>query len=218
MKNFFFALITVLLILLVTFAFSSISQNPETKDVSFINEAVKKAKTANKLLIIEFWAPECDPSLKLTEDIFGNDEIREFLDSNFLIVKVSPADPAYFPLWDHFKLNYKSSVIFLDINGNEIDRSVSYDGNREAYLNFLKEVSEGRNLYCQVFMAYKKDSLDIRNNYLLANKFLFRYQVNEAVIRFNKVLSLDPHNKKGLNNECRIKITESENLEKLKSQ
>jgi len=39
-----------------------INQREESKEITFIDDAVKKAKTENKILIIEFWTPECGPS------------------------------------------------------------------------------------------------------------------------------------------------------------
>ena len=209
-KNFIFALILVLLVFVLSLALSSNIAIPEKKELTFINDAVKKAKAANKLLIIEFWAPECIPGTRLKDEIFENEENREFPKNNFLLIKVSPSDSIYSSLFKHFRLVNQCSCIFMDINGNEIDRSVNYDGNRLAYLNFLKEVSEGKNLYCQVFMTYKKDSTDVRTNYLLAKKLLFRYQLKDAVTHFNKVLLLDPHNTRGYNEECKLKIAESE--------
>jgi thioredoxin-related protein len=216
-KNFIIALILVLLILLVSLAFSSNDPTAEKKELTFINSAVKRAKTTNKLLIMEFWAPDCILSTRLKEEVFDNKENMAFLDKNFLLIKVSPSDSVYSLLWKHFRLNNPNSCIFMDINGNEIDRSVNYYS-KDTYLSYLKEVSEGRNLYCQVFMAYKKDSLDIRNNYLLAKKLFFRYQLKDASKHFKKVLSLDPENKKGFNKECRLKIAESERLERLNAQ
>lgn len=208
-KNYIFALILVILILILSLAFSSNNSIPEKKEFTFLNNAVKKAKTTNKLLIIDFWAPECNSSTRLKDEIFENGETREFLTDNFLVFKVSPSDSVYFSLWKHFSLNNQNTCIFMDINGNEIDRSVSYDGNKYAYLNFLKDISEGRNLFCQVFMAYKKDTLDVRNNYLLAKKLLFRDKAKDALNKFNKVISLDPRNAKGYNEECKLKIAES---------
>ena len=110
----------------------------------------------------------------------------------------------------HFNLEYQSSVIIMDKNGNEIDRAVNYDGNRDAYLTFLKEVSEGKNLYSVVFSTYKKDTMNINSNYILAKKLLFRYQVTDAIKHFNRVLLYDPENKSGHNTECKIQIAGSE--------
>jgi tetratricopeptide (TPR) repeat protein len=204
MKKLFCLLYLILLI------FACAKQIPEKQEIKFINNAVKEAKVANKLLIIEFWAPECGPCIRLKHDIFENEKSKPFLNNNFVLVKVSPADSVYKALWEHFNLDYQSSVVFLDMNGNEIDRTVSYDGNREAYLNFLQEITEGKNLFSVVFSTYKKDTLNVTNNYVLAKKLLFRYQLKDAISQYNKVLRLDPDNKSGLKPECMYKIAESE--------
>jgi len=203
MKNLFY------LTVLMSIALGCVNQKPEKKEITFINDAVNKAKTANKILIIEFWAPECGPCIRLKRDIFENEKNREFLNKNFLLVQVSPIDSVYKPLWNHFNLAYQSSIIFMDQSGNEIDRTVSYDGNRDAYLDFIKEVSEDKNLYNELFSIYKKDTMDVESNYLLAKKLLFRYQLKDAIKLYNKVLLLDQENTKGFNPECKFKIAES---------
>ena len=126
----------------------------------------------NKLLIIEFWTPECGLCMRLKQDIFENENNSEFLNTNFVLVKVSPADSVYRPLCKRFNLRYQSTVIFMDKNGNEIDRTANYDGNKDAYLNFLNEVSEGRNLYSIVFLTYKKDTLNVTSNFILQKTFI----------------------------------------------
>ena len=204
MKNLFY----LLSLLVITFA--CVYQKPENEEIKFINNAVGKAKVANKLLIIEFGAPQCVACLRLKHDIFENGENIEFLDKNFVMINVSPSDLVYNAMCKHFNLEYQSSVIIMDKNGNEIDRAVNYDGNRDAYLTFLKEVSEGKNLYSVVFSTYKKDTMNINSNYILAKKLLFRYQVTDAIKHFNRVLLYDPENKSGHNTECKIQIAGSE--------
>lgn len=209
MKNLFY-LLSIFLI-----AFACAYRQPEKQEIKFISGAVKEAKIAKKLLIIEFWAPECGPCIRLKHDIFENENYSEFLNKSFLLVKVSPADSVYKPLWKHYNLEYQSTVIFLDMNGNEIDRTVSYDGNRDAYLNFMNEVSEGVNLYSVVLSTYNKDTMNVNSNYVLAKKLMFRYQVKDAVNHFNKVLLYDQDNKFRHNPECRFRIAD---LEKFKAE
>jgi thioredoxin-related protein len=204
MKNIFY----ILSVLLITIA--CIYQKPENAEIKFLNNAVGMAKAANKLLIIEIWAPDGEPGVRLKHDIFENEKNREFLSENFLSLKVSPDDSVYNPLLKHFNLENQSSVIIMDKNGNEIDRTVSYDGNSEEYLQFLLDVSEGRNLYSVVFSTYKKDSLNVNSNYVLAKKLLLRHQLIDAIKHFDRVLQFDPENKFGHNPECILKITGSE--------
>jgi thioredoxin-related protein len=202
MKNLFYFLTLASLLI------SCVSQNAEKKEITFINNAVNKAKADNKILIIEFWAPECSSCIKMKHEIFENEKTSEFLNKNFVVVPVSPADSIYKSLWKHFNLVYTSSIIFMDKNGNEIDRTISYDGNRDAYLSFLKDVSEGRNLYSEALSTYKKDTMDVSASILMAKKLFFRYQLKEAIKQYNKVLLLDQENTKGFNPECKFKIAE----------
>jgi thioredoxin-related protein len=189
-----------------------ISQKPEKQEIKFINEAVAKTKNSGKLVIIEFWDPECSSSVRLKDEIFENSRTNQFLNDNFILAKVSPDNPLYEPLWKHLRIEYRNSILILDQNGNEIERTVSYDGNKEAYLKFLKEVSNGKNLYSVVFLAYKKDTLDVLNNYLLANKLLLRYSLKDAIKQYNKVLLYDKHDLLGLNQECKLKIGECRSI------
>jgi len=203
MKKLFYVLYVLLLMI------ACMSQRPEKQEIRFINEAVGKAKILNKLLILEFTAPENEASIRLKEDIFENADCNVFISDNFTVVPVSPSDPVYKLLWNHFKLENQCSAIILDQNDNEIDRTVSYSNNREAYLNFLKDVSQGKNLYSIVLAAYEKDSLNVLNNYLLAEKLIFRNQIKEAIKHYNNVLIYDPGNGLGLNRKCRLKIAEN---------
>lgn len=203
MKKLFYVIYVLLLMI------ACISQRPEKQEIRFINEEVSKAKSLNKLLILEFTTPECKACIGLKEDIFENKENAAFLNDNFLVVSVISSDPVYKLLYDHFNLENQSSVIILDQNGNEIERTVSYNKNRKAYISFLKNVSVGKNLYGIVRAAYEKDPLDVQNNYLLAEKLMIRNQIKEAIIHYNHVLIYDRDNKLGLNAECRLRIAES---------
>ena len=206
MKKLFYIFYLLLIML------ACISQKPEKQEIKFINEAVAKTKNSGKLVIIEFWAPDCGTSLRLKDEIFENAKTSQFLNDNFYLIKVSEDNPLYEPLWKHFSLEQRNSVIILDQNGNEIERTASYDGNKDAYIKFLREVSNGKNLFNLVLSAYKKDTTDILNNYLLANKLLLRYSVKDAIKKYNNVLVFDTHDLLGLNRECRFKIDECRSM------
>lgn len=209
MKNILF----VLSIILVTFGCSQ--QTSDNKEVKlFLRDAIDKANTLDKTLIIEFWAPECGPCIRLKRDIFENEKTKDLLSTNFYLVQVSPADSIYKKLWNHFHLAYQSTIIFFDKSGNETDRTVSYDGNRDLYINFLKDIASGQNLYIDIYSNYLKDSSVVKINYLLANKYFFRYQLKDATTQYNKVLVLDPENEFGYNSECMYKIAECDLMQK----
>jgi tetratricopeptide (TPR) repeat protein len=195
------------------------SDNKEVKQ--YLRDAVNKAKAIDKTLIIEFWAPECGPCIRLKRDVFENENTKKLLGDNFFLLQVSPADSIYKKLWNHYHLAYQSTIIFIDKTGDEIDRTVSYDGNRDSYINFLKDVANRKNLFIDVFSSYKRDSSDVKINYMLAGKYFFRYQLKDAIAMYSRVLKIDPENKFGFSSECKYKIAECDlmqrgNLDKMK--
>lgn len=186
----------------------SFNDNKEVK--SYLRDAVNKVKATEKTLLIEFWAPECGPCIRLKKDVFENQDTKELLAKNFYLVQVSPADSIYKKLWNYFQLSYQSTIIFINNNGIEIDRTVSYDGNRDVYINFLNEVAAQQNLFIDIYSTYLKDSTDVKVNYQLANKYFFRYQLQDAIRQYKKVIDLDRGNKLGFSSESKYKIAECE--------
>lgn len=198
-------ILTIFLFPLILF-----SNKEEGKEITFFNNAVQLAKKENKILLLEFWSPTCGPCIKLKRDIFDNIENKELLNKYFLVIKMSPADSLYASLFKHFNLDTQSSVLYFDTNGNEIERTIGYDGEKESYVNFLRDVAGGHNLYKNVLVNYRKDTLNAMSNFLLAKKLSFRYQFEKANKYFNKVLMYDPEDKLGLNAECCFRIAENE--------
>ena len=176
----------------------------------FIMDNVKIANNEDKIFVIEFWAPSCGPCIKLKKDIFENNINKEFVEQHFYVVQLSPADSIYKPLFKHFGLTFQSTVLYFDTDGNEMERTIGYDGNKDGYMTFLNDVIENKNLFGSLLKEYVKDSTDIKINFLLGNKFIQRYQFDDANKHFNKVLLYDSKNTLGLEVESRFKIAEND--------
>jgi len=216
MKNYILLIITSLIIT------SCQKQVEVSTNHPFVNEFIETLKDKNKTLIVEFWSPSCSPCLRLKNEIFENNQSSDFLNENFILLKVSPSDSIYKSLFKYYKLNTQSSVLFFNIDGVEIERSVGYDGNKEAYMSFLKDISKRENLYSNVYKNYIKDTTNLKYNYLLAKKRLLRYENKTAIEHFNYILKYDSDNKHGYHSECLFRIAEYEFLnsgkvEKLKN-
>ncbi len=185
-------------------------QAGETKAETFVKGAARKAAREHKLLAVEFWSPSCGSCMAMKRDFFENKVHSASVHKYFLVTPVSPADSIYQSLWDYYKLEYQSSVIFVDKNGNEIDRTVGYNGDRDAYLDLIKDIARGKNLYKEVLKKYRKDTLSVSNSLLMARKLASRYELEEAGRLYNRILSSDQRNKHGLRAECLFNIAEIE--------
>lgn len=200
--------LTILMILF--FSLMLQSQAGETKDRVFIKNAARTAAKEHKLLAIEFWSPSCNPCIGLKRDIFENIMQVGFVRKYFHLVQVSPADSIHNSLWNYFHLEYQSSVIYLDKNGNEIDRTVGYNGDRDDYMSLMKDIADGRNRYKDVVKKYRRDTLNVLNCCLMARKSASRYELEEAAKLYKRILDSDSANKLGFRDECTFKIAEIE--------
>lgn len=204
MKNYFYIL------MILVFSFVLQSQAGETKERLYVKSAARKAAQEHKLLAFEFWSPSCGSCMAMKRDIFENKIHSSTVEKYFLLVPVSPADSIYNSFWNYFKLEYQSSVIYIDKNGNEIDRTVGYNGDRDGYLKLLKVIAYGKNLYKDVLRKYRRDTLRLSNCLLMARKLAARYELEEAGRLYKRILSSDPADKQRLRAECLFNIAEME--------
>jgi thioredoxin-related protein len=200
--------LTMLMILF--FSFMLQSRAGETKEKLFINDAAREAAKEHKMLVIEFWSLSCNPCMGLKRDIFGNTVQADFVHKYFHVVPLSEADSLYNPLVKYFHLQYQSTIIYLDRSGNEIDRTVGYNGDRDAYESVMNDIAGGKNRYNDIVKKYRRDTSNVMNCCLMARKLASRYELNEAARLYNKILASDPSDKLGLRAECLFKIAEIE--------
>jgi len=187
--------------------FSSILAG-ESKEYLTIKRAAQLAADKKKMLVVEFWAPSCNPCMGLKRDIFDNSFYAEFINKQFHLIKVSPADSVYKPLWKYYNLEYQSTVIYVDAHGNEMDRTVGYNGDRDGYIAVMKEIARRKNLYKDVVRQYRRDTLNVSNGYAMARKLATRYEFHDALKLFQRVLHSDPKNNLGRQAECIFRIAE----------
>jgi thioredoxin-related protein len=209
--------------ILLVFLFPLILQNQdkETNDEIFIKNAAQKTAEEGKSLAIEFWSPSCNPCMALKRDIFENKIQSAFVHKYFSVVQLSPADSTYDSLCKYFNLKAQSTVVYVDKNGNEIDRTVGYNGDKDAYLNIMKEISSGKNLYKDVLKKYYEDTLNAVNCSRMARKSASRYELQKAMNLYKNILDYDQSDTFNLRAECMFKIAEmdlmySGSLEKLR--
>lgn len=194
---------------LVIFLLNSVTIAQET-GVKFyklnLPEAIVKAKGENKIVMIEFWAPSCLPCINLSKYVFQNAEYGEYLNKYLISIKLSPTDKKYNDLWKKYNLVVQSTVVFLNGDGEEIERRCDYDGNSEKYFNFIKDVIAGKNLYSDMLKELKKDSLNVELNYRMGVKCIDRYEYTKANKYLNNVIQSDAEDKSGYLDDSKFRL------------
>jgi tetratricopeptide (TPR) repeat protein len=198
-------------LLYITFFFILFSScKKEQIKVNFVNvsldEAFSKAKTENKLLLVDFFSTTCNPCWKLLKDVFVDPGMSTYINSHFICIKITSEWEDYNTIRKKYNVQGLPTVIFFNDNGEELDRNCGYDGNKESYFKTIQDYFQGENTLTFLKAEYKKDSLSVTNNFNLAMKYINRWEFGHSVPYFKNVLRLDPDDTNGYQEQSRLNI------------
>ena len=89
------------------------------------------------------------------------------------------------------------TVMFLNSEGEEIDRICGWYGDKEAYFQTIQDYANDKNTLGEFIGKFKRDSNNVDVNYQLAMKYVNRWEGERAKPNFEKILMLDPQDTKG---------------------
>ena len=121
-------------------------------------------------------------------DTFSDKHVVDFSQSNFINLKINTDTDEGFQLFKKFHGVSLPTILFLNPDGNEIDRLIGYhDAN--TYLGKINDVVKGVNTldyFLQIYNQYSDSSLISLN---IGNKYLERNLIDDAKPFFYNVLN-----------------------------
>jgi len=143
MKRFQF--ISWIILVLCIFSFSACKTNqgsstPKIKKtgVQFstsdsLSDAIDQAVTEDKLVFIDFYTTWCLPCKLMDEDVFPDRRLGEFMNENFVSVKANAEKGNGITLANLYSINAYPTLLFLDQQGNVLERKIGAAYQREMY-------------------------------------------------------------------------------------
>jgi thioredoxin-related protein len=169
------------------------AQYDDTNNTKEKNEAVtwekeitwlqikKKAKAENKYIFIDCYATWCAPCKMMDKLVFTNDTVSNFLNENFVSVKVqmdtSKHDDESTKVWytdahkinKEFKVNAYPTFLFLSPTGELVHQAVGYYGVQQ-FIGLMAEALNPEKQYFIQMAKYKQGFKDYSKMRDLANK------------------------------------------------
>lgn len=110
-------------ILILQFSFAAkinFIENPQWGDV------LKRAKAENKLIFLDAFAAWCDPCKSMETDVYTNEQVAHFYNTNFISVKYDMEKGEGQVLADKFSIKVYPSLLFLNSEGNVLHKGVGF--------------------------------------------------------------------------------------------
>ena len=118
-------------------------------DMNVIKNAVAKAKSENKIIMVDFWAEWCGNCIEMDKTAWINKEIIEFVDKEIVPVKIDFTDVSsefskkYMKMFEKYSVNNPPMILFIDQDGKVIANKRGLV-EPERMLRKLKKVVENK--------------------------------------------------------------------------
>ena len=177
------------------------------------------ALSGDKIIMIDFYTDWCAPCKLLDSDTFTNEEVIQYVDNNFIPIKINAESEYGMPLYEKFKGTGYPMIIFLDKEKNEIDRFYGFYPPNDFILK-LNNILSGDHTFPDLLTKYKLGDNSSSTIFELAKKYFSRGEYDNALQLYEKVLENKDlsynmfHETNYSIGMIKLKNNESNNLEK----
>jgi tetratricopeptide (TPR) repeat protein len=170
-----------------------------------LSEVMQKAKSENKVLMVDVLTEWCKWCVELDNKVYANPTVYEFANANQLNYKIDAENGEGIDFAKKYKVMGYPTILFLDGNGNEIDRIFGYYPAKDFY-EMMVDYNKGVNTFSSLKAILEKDPNDIPANLKIADKYMSLGETKEAKEHLSKIIEIDPQNLSGKEDDAKFKL------------
>lgn len=170
-----------------------------------LSEVMQKAKSEHKVLMVDVLTDWCKWCVELDNKVYSNPQVYKFANANQINYKIDAEKGEGVEFARKYKIKGYPTVLFLDGDGNEIDRVYGYYPAKDFY-EMMVDYNKGVNTFSSLKAALEKDPDDILANLKIAEKYIALGQNDSAKKYLNKIIEVDPQNLSGKEDDAKYKL------------
>jgi len=145
-----------------------------------------KAIAGSKLIFVKFYTNTWAGCIRLDVETLRNPEVQAFSSEHFISLKYNAKDEVGNQLYKQYNCQYVPHMLFLDSNGNEVDRIIGFLPPTE-YLLRINDIVNKRNTLDDYLRRYKKGEISSEILASIATKYEDRKD-NDKAAKFYSML------------------------------
>lgn len=167
------------------------------------SEILAAAKSEDKIIMADFFTDWCVWCVELDNKVYHNQKAAVYMNEHQINWKTDAEKGEGIDLAAKYKVNGYPTIIFLDSDGNEIDRIVGYFP-AESFLKHVIDINERNNLTGDLIKDYNANPDGLDANYKLGMKYFDSGDMENAEKNISFVLSHADKNS-DMYTECLLK-------------
>jgi tetratricopeptide (TPR) repeat protein len=140
--------------------------------------------------------------VKLDQLVWQDKEVGKFINSRFIPLRFTPSDEDYRQIRTEYKVRGTPTAVFLNHLGEEIDRKIGFNGNRDEYFQIIQNLALGKDSLLSLTAQLKENPDDVEANFKIGKRYIDRYEWENVQPYFAKVLEIDPEDEMGFGSEA----------------
>jgi thioredoxin-related protein len=169
---------------------------------SSLEDALKSAQKEDRHIIADFYSEKCPWCDRLEDSTFTHPEVIA-LSKDMIFVKAEAKEDT--ALRDQYEIAGFPTVILMKSSGEEIDRIYGYLP-PEEFVSTIQSYLQGKETLEDVENRFRADSTDVELAFKLAEKYEARRKYDQAGLHYQKVVDLDPEDRKGKSQDALLNL------------
>ncbi len=170
-----------------------------------VAEVLAMAKAQNKVVMVDVMTEWCKWCIELDNKVYAKIDVGEFANANQINYKIDAENGEGIDFAKKYSVSGYPTILFLDADGNEIDRIVGYVPSKD-FKEMMVDYNKGVNTYNDLQAKLEKNPGDVEANLKYADKLMTLGKDDEAKARLNKILEVDAANTQGKTDDAKYRL------------
>lgn len=170
-----------------------------------VSEVLAMAKAENKIVMIDVLTEWCKWCIELDNKVYAKKEVSDFANANLISYKIDAEKGEGVDFAKKYQIKGYPSILFLDGDGNEIDRIYGYVPAKD-FLEMMQDYNKGINTFSYLKTEVEKNPSNIEASLKLADKYSMYSESDKAKELLNKIVEMDGSNAGGKTDDAKFRL------------
>ena len=170
-----------------------------------VSEVLAMAKAENKIVMIDVLTEWCKWCIELDNKVYAKKDVSDFANANLISYKIDAEKGEGVDFAKKYQIKGYPSILFLDGDGNEIDRIYGYVPAKD-FLEMMQDYNKGINTFSYLKTEVEKNPSNIEASLKLADKYSMYSESDKAKELLNKIVEMDGSNAGGKTDDAKFRL------------